>query len=409
MKNFAQEVYQRCDILASFSENDANITRRFLTAPMKKTHQQVSSWMQEVGLTVSVDALGNIIGKKMYSENAPTIIMGSHLDTVINAGKYDGILGCLLPLTLLKILQEKKIPIKKNIEIIGFSDEEGTRYKKNFLGSLGRIGEFPLEYLKEKDLEGMSMEEAITDFGLDVSKINKITDFEKGDFFLEIHTEQGFVLQKEGKSLGIVDGIVGQTHWLLEFEGKSNHAGTCLMPDRQDSLACAAEAIFFITQEAKNQQGLVATCGQINNYPNSINVISEKTTVSLDVRHYDNAIKEQFLEKVKTYLQALAVKNNIRFQKKLLGEKKTVECSAAIKNLLDKSFQKQNITDYHLVSGAGHDAMIMAKKVPMAMLFLRSPNGVSHHPSEIVEIADIEQALSVLTEFFCSLDELTFY
>ena len=408
MKKFAEEVYQRCDILASYSENKNNITRRFLTSPMKIVHQQVKGWMEEVGLEVFIDNIGNIIGRKIYDEKAPTIIMGSHLDTVINAGKYDGILGVLLSLSLLKILQEQKIPIKRNIEIIGFSDEEGARYKKNFLGSLGRIGQLPSEYLEIKDEQGISMQETIFTFGLDTQKINNSAAFKTGDFFLEVHTEQGFVLQNAKEAIGIVDSIIGQTHWVLEFAGQANHAGTCLMGDRQDSLVCAAEAISYITNVAKKQEGLVATCGQILNYPNSINVISEKTKVSLDVRHHSDKIKEHFLQKIENFLTDLADKHKVCFQKILLGEKKTVNCSLAIKKLLASSFEKNQIKPFYLSSGAGHDAMIMARKIPMAMLFLRSPNGVSHHPSEIVEVADIEKAFLVLVTFFSSLEKLYF-
>lgn len=406
MVGFVREIYDRCDILASYSENKDNITRRFLTPPMKLVHQLVTEWMKEVGLTVFVDNVGNIIGKKIFNEKMPTVIMGSHLDTVINAGKYDGILGFLLPITLLKILQEQKIPIQRNIEIIGFSDEEGARYKKNFLGSLGRIGEFPLEYLDIKDEQEISMKQALLEFGLNTSKVNESENFQEGDFFLEVHTEQGFVLQNAGHSLGIVDGIIGQTHWILEFEGKANHAGTCLMSDRQDSLVCAAEAITYITKATKECLGLVATCGAILNYPNSLNVISGETKVSLDVRHYDDALKENFLAQVEQHLQTLATKNNIQFQKTCLGEKKTIKCSLQLRKLLDTSFHRQKMEPFHLVSGAGHDAMIMAKKIPTAMLFVRSPNGVSHHPSEVVELKDIQKALLVLIEFFRNLDSL---
>ncbi len=401
--NFAQEVLDRCDTLALHSESKENITRRFLTAPMRQVHRLVTSWMEEVGLSVRVDNIGNIIGSYIYKKNSPTLIIGSHLDTVVNAGKYDGILGFLLPLSLLKILQKKNITLKHNIEVIGFSDEEGSRYRKNFLGSLGRIGRFPLEYLQELDQDGISMKEAIENFGLTPTKINQTSKFQKGDLFLEIHTEQGFVLQNSGVSLGIVNGIVGQTHWMMEFAGKANHAGTCLMGDRQDALVCASKAILYITKEACSQDGLVATCGEIVNYPNSVNIISDKTLLTLDVRHYNNEIREQFLIKTAKHLQKLANDSNVGFKKSILGTKNTVECSAQVKKLLSQSFKNQNIEPYYLNSGAGHDAMIMASSMPAAMLFVRSPNGVSHHPSELVYLADIEKALKVLTDFLCCL------
>ena len=227
--------------------------------------------------------------------------------------------------------------------------------------------------------------------------------FKKMIFFLEIHTEQGFVLQDATMPLGIVTDIVGQTHWMMEFLGKANHAGTCLMQNRQDSLVCAAKAIFWITKQAKEEKGLVATCGEIKNEPNSINIISEKTNVSLDVRHRDDAVREKFLKKVDLHLQNLAKENKVSFQKKLLGERKTVACSEKITNLLSKSFTNLNLKPYFMTSGAGHDAMIMARKIPSAMLFLRSPNGVSHHPSELVKKEDIKKSLSVLVDFFQNL------
>ena len=400
MKKWAKEVLQRCDIIASYSENSHNITRRFLTPPMKDLHQLITKWMYEAGLEVKVDNAGNIIGRRIENDNFSSIIIGSHLDTVINAGKYDGILGFLLGLSLVKILKEKGISLQKNIEIIGFSDEEGIRFKKNFLGSLARINSFPKEYLVEKDEDNISIKEAIINFGLDPKKINQSKKLKEGDLFLEIHTEQGMVLAKNKFSLGIVDAIVGQTHWMLEFSGKANHAGTCVMEDRQDSLVCAAQAIFSITKKAKLEPNLVATCGVIKNEPNAINVISGNTKVSLDVRHAKDKIRNQFLEEIEKELKELAKESNVSFSKKILGEKNSIQCSPKIKSMLKKACQNKKIPPFFITSGAGHDAMIMAQKIPMGMLFICSPNGLSHHPDEVVNLKDVENSLLILEEFF---------
>ena len=395
--NYARRVLERCEELSLFSETTEGMTRRFLTEPMKDVHKAVGNWMKKGSLQVSVDNVGNIIGKSEVLAGKPTLLLGSHLDTVVNAGKYDGILGVLLPLTLMEIFREHALASKYSIEVIGFSDEEGARYGSNFLGSLHRTGQFEEQLLSKVDSEGVSMEEAIRSFGGEPQEVvNFLHNYENVCGYVEIHIEQGPVLETHNLPLGIVKGIIGQSQCLYTFLGKAGHAGTYPMNNRQDSLLLAAQFIQYVNERAIQKKGLVATCGKIHNFPNASNVISDKTTVVVDVRSEMNEDKSLFLKEIFQYAQAIAKKSKGEAQQALINTQDTVYCSESLIKEIKASFVRCGIAAYEMMSGAGHDALIMASKVPMAMLFVRCDKGISHHPDENISTEDVAKILEVL-------------
>src|SRR6266700_1719569 len=263
----------RCQRVASFSEDAAGTRRTFLSAPMHDCHREVFSWMKTVGMAVSVDAVGNLRG--FYagaSPGAPRILIGSHLDTVPNAGAFDGILGVVLAVALVESLDGMKRPF--GIEVIGFSEEEGVRFGVPFIGSRALVGRVDEELLSRKDARGISVRKAIQDFRLSPDEISRAALRDDVLGFLEFHIEQGPVLENLGRPLGVVEAIVGQNRLEFTFSGRANHAGTTPMNLRHDALAAAAEWILAVENLAQRTPGIVSTVGLLEAKPGATNVIA---------------------------------------------------------------------------------------------------------------------------------------
>jgi allantoate deiminase len=369
---------------------------------MHDVHGAVRAWMEEAGMQVRTDDIGNIIGHyPTQTENAKTLLIGSHLDTVKNAGKYDGMLGVLLGIAVVKALEGERLPFA--IDVIGFSEEEGVRYSKPFFGSKAVIGQFDDAWLELRDTINISVAEAIHNFGLNPADISKAKL--RGEYlgYLEFHIEQGPVLESLNLPLGIVDAIVGQSRLELTFMGKANHAGTTPMHLRQDALAGAAEWMVFVERKAKMQTGLVATVGMISALPGAGNVIPGEVKLSLDVRHADDTVREkavtQFLEEAKK----IAFSRNLKVSWQMRLGQNAVPCHAELVKMLEGAVGETRYPVHCMTSGAGHDAMILAEMMPTAMLFLRTPGGLSHHPDEAVLEDDVAAALEVGLAFLKSL------
>jgi allantoate deiminase len=401
LTQLAKETLEHCNTLATFSESPDNLTRLFLSQPMHDVHKCIRTWMEDAGMKVRVDAIGNIIGHYPgQSENAKTFLIGSHLDTVKDAGKYDGMLGVLLGIAVVKALAGERLPFA--VEVIGFSEEEGVRYSKPFLSSKAVIGKFENAWLELRDKDNISVAEAIRNFGLNPTDISraKLTGEYVG--YLEFHIEQGPVLESLNLPLGIVEAIVGQTRLELTLNGKANHAGTTPMHLRQDALAGAAEWMLYVEREANNQAGLVATVGTISVWPGAGNVIPGEVKLSLDVRHADDALREKavslFLEEAKK----LTAQRNLTVSWQLRLEQNAVWCDANLVRKLGQAVGESGYPVHRMTSGAGHDAMVLAEVMPAAMLFLRTPGGLSHHPNEAVLEDDVAAALEVGVAFLTS-------
>lgn len=392
----ARKVIDRCKRLAQCTEEPGHVTRTFLSPPMREVHSLVREWMRQAGLSVSVDAAGNIRGQRTTG-TAPFYI-GSHLDTVPRAGMYDGILGVMMGIALAEHTNAT-LPL----EIIGFSEEEGVRFGKPFIGSRAFTGDWPVEFASIEDANGISIESALRSFGLDPAEIPQARFDTRTPGYLEFHIEQGPVLESNHRPLAIVNSIVGQSRLLFHFEGKANHAGTTPMNLRRDALAGVAEWIQSVESIAKETHGLVATVGTLDVKPGAGNVIPGVVLASLDVRHSSDAARLSAVERISNAAQNIAGRRGLRLDIDTLLDQPSVAMNPGLTFLLADAIAACGIPLEHLNSGAGHDAMVIAPKVPSAMLFLRSPGGISHHPEETVLVADVTLGLQAGEAFLSRL------
>jgi allantoate deiminase len=404
IKTHAQRAISECHTLATFTEEPGRITRRFLTPPVRAVHAHLRARMESLGMAVHTDAIGNLRGLHQPA-NEPAkrldqkrFILGSHIDTVPNAGPFDGILGVTLALELVEIAQERKLPLA--IEIIAFSEEEGIRYGIPFLGSRALAGIFDEKILADEDADGIPMREAIRAFGLDPNKLNEAAlDPQQVLGFLEIHIEQGPILESEDLQLAAVSSIVGQTRGTLTFTGQANHSGTTPMHLRHDALAAAAEWIVAAELLARTTDGLVATTGKIAVEPNATNVIPGVVRISLDLRHENNSVRAATLEALFVEAHNIASRRGLAIHWSEQMNEPAVPMDPALTTDLTLALESEGFPARIMTSGAGHDAMVLASRIPTAMLFLRSPGGISHHPLESVREEDVEAALRVAAKF----------
>ena len=382
----------RCQKLASFSEDASGTRRTFLSPPMHDCHREVSPWLQSLGINVSVDAVGNLRG--LYSattDSAPRILIGSHLDTVPNAGAFDGILGVVLAIGLVKSLGGLQLPF--GIEVIGFSEEEGVRFGVPFIGSRALVGRVDEELLGRKDERGISVRKAIQDFGLNPNAISKAALSDEVLGYIEFHIEQGPVLENLGWPLGIVEAIVGQNRLEFTFSGQSNHAGTTPMNLRHDALTAAAEWIVAVENLARRISGIVATVGFVEAKPGAMNVIAGEARATLDIRHASDRARTEALDELIRLAESIAARRGVTAKWRTLLAQHAVAMDPFLTEQIDLAVQKAGCEPHRMASGAGHDAMILAEKVPAAMVFLRTPGGISHDPAESVHLDDVAKAL----------------
>jgi allantoate deiminase len=359
---------------------------------MLDCHREVSSWMRAVGMTVSVDTVGNLWG--VYpgaSRGAPRILMGSHLDTVPNAGAFDGILGVVIAVGLVESLQEQKLSF--GIEVVGFSEEEGVRFGVPFIGSRALVGRADEELLGRKDQRGISVRKAIQDFGLNPDEISKAMLSDDVLGYIEFHIEQGPVLESLGRPLGAVEAITGQNRLEFTFSGQANHAGTTPMNLRHDALAAAAEWIVSVENLARRTPGLVATVGFVEAKPGATNVIPGEARATLDIRHASDRARTEALDELIRQAESIAARRGMAVKWRMLLAQNAVAMDPFLTQQIERAIQKAGCDVHRMASGAGHDAMILAEKLPAAMIFLRTPGGISHDPSESVHVDDVAKAL----------------
>jgi allantoate deiminase len=388
----AKEVIARCRKLASFSEDAGGTRRTFLSAPMRDCHRELAAWIEPLKTQVRVDAAGNWRALYPATEpGAPRLLLGSHLDTVPNAGAYDGVLGVVLPVSLLEALHGRRLPF--GIEVVGFSEEEGVRFGTPFIGSRALVGTLDEGLLSRQDVRGISVRRAIDDFGLNSGEIPQAAL--KNDIlgYVEFHIEQGPILEKLGRPLAAVESIAGQSRLEFTFVGRANHAGTTPMNLRYDAVAAAAEWISAVERYAQEVPGLVATVGKIEAKPDAINVIASEARMTLDVRHGVDEARNLALESLLRQAEEIAQRRGLSMSPKILLNQRAVAMDSFLVNEIEQAIRQTGCDPHRMVSGAGHDAMILAEKVPAAMIFLRSPGGISHDPTESVEIEDVARAI----------------
>jgi allantoate deiminase len=356
---------------------------------MHAVHGCVRRWMERAGMTVHVDHAGNVRGfYRAERERAPRLLIGSHLDTVPRAGAFDGVLGVVLGVALVEILAGRRLQYE--IEILGFSEEEGVRFGIPFIGSRALVGDV------DDALLARGVGDAISHFGLDPSRIGEAQASPEALGYLEFHIEQGPVLDGLNLPLAVVEAIAGQSRGDMLFEGHANHAGTTPMNLRHDALAGAAEWIGAVEREASSVTGLVATVGSLEVTPGAGNVIAGRALASLDVRHADDTIRRAAVARLVDSAQQIGARRGLAVRWQPRVDQPAVPMDPGLMSLFPPL--------HRMTSGAGHDAMILARRMPVAMLFLRSPGGLSHHPDETVRAEDVAAAIETGMGFLEALD-----
>ena len=413
----AHMVMERCDTLARFSEEPDRLTRRFATPPMRQVNQQVAAWMQAAGMDVHEDNIGNVIGRyEADRANARTLLLGSHLDTVRDAGKYDGPLGVMIALACVERLHANQQRLPFAIEVLGFADEEGLRYSA-YLGSNVVAGTLNPEALNWTDSDGITMAQAIRTFGGDPDNL-LASKRSSADLlgYCEVHIEQGPVLESLDLPVGIVTAITGHSRILVSFTGMAGHAGTVPMPLRRDALCAAAEFILAVEQMGRSdpglittvgqvtvEPGLVATVGQVTVEPGASNVIPGKVVLSLDVRHQDDATRMLACQQLRAQAHKIGTTREIAVAWQPMQENGMVPCTPHLIDLLSQAVKRQGYPVHLLPSGAGHDSVTLVTLTNVAMLFVRCKGGISHNPAEAVTSKDVATAIQVMEQFFALL------
>ena len=391
---------RRCDQLAACSDEPDRLTRPFASGAMRKANELVAEWMREAGLEVRHDNIGNLRGR-IGPVDAPTLLLGSHLDSVRGAGKYDGPLGVMIA-----IAAAERVRVPYALEVLAFADEEGLRYGVTYLGSRALAGTFDATWLKLVDHAGISMADAISAFGGDPTAIAQ--DAWRGGpllGYIEPHIEQGPVLEARRLPVGVVSAIAGQNRYALNFKGEAGHAGTVPMSGRRDALAAAAEFVLAAEAEARAHAGLVATVGQMDVRPGAANVIPDDVDLSLDVRHAEDGVRLQSCGRLLEQAQDIAAERNVALRVLPMTEHAAVRCSSRLTELLAAAIAQSGDEAISLTSGAGHDGVVMASLTEIAMLFVRCKGGVSHNPAESVTVDDVGVAIDVTSRFLELLGE----
>src|SRR3954470_5651915 len=373
----AQRVMARADELAAFTEEPGRITRPLGTASLDGAMELVRKWMQDAGLVTRSDALGNLAGR---AEGGPgTLLLGSHLDSVADAGRYDGVLGVLIAL---ECVQE--LPL--SLEVVAFADEDGLRFRSSYLGSRAFLGALDEADWALRDDAGVTLREAIA------GDVEPLVPADLRAYF-EVHIEQGPVLEAAGVPLGVVTAIAGQSHATLYFEGVAGHAGTTPMGLRHDALAAAAEFVLAAEQIARDEPGLVATVGRSAVPGGAVNVIPGRVEATLDVRHADDAVRARAIQALRMIGEALRRRRGVRVRWTTTADNDATALTLA-------PALAEVVPDAPLLaSGAGHDAVVLAGVTDAAMLFVRCAGGISHHPDEAVAEMDVAAAIEAAREF----------
>lgn len=388
----AEDVLARCGKLACFSETRNGICRTFLSPPMHDCHREIGAWLTAAGAAVTVDAAGNLRGLYPASQNGSArLMLGSHLDTVPNAGSYDGVLGVLIAVALLESLGHQSLPFA--IEVVGFSEEEGVRFGTPFIGSRALVGRVDDQLLNLQDKDGISLRTAIENFRLNPAQLANAVLSDDVLAYLEFHIEQGPVLESLNYPLAVVEAIAGQTRMELVFMGRANHAGTTPMHLRRDALAATAEWIVAIEHAAQKTPDLVATVGRVDATPGATNVIAGKVRATLDVRHKSDEVRQRTIDALIESAQQIVARRELCLQSRTLLNQPAVAMDSYLVAEMEEAIRLTGSHPYRMVSGAGHDAMILAEKVPAGMIFLRTPGGISHDPAESVDLADVAKAI----------------
>ena len=396
IRDAALTVMRRCESLANISEEPGLIVRPYGSQAMNETNNIVAGWMGEAGMSTRRDAIGNLIGR-YEGTGEKTFVLGSHLDTVRDAGKYDGILGVMVALACVQQLHNRGERLPFSVEVVAFADEEGLRFGTTFLGSSVYAGAFEEELLSLEDHDGVTLREAVRAFGGDPDALE--SDGRRGGDllgYLEVHIEQGPMLEQEDLPVGVVSAISGQSRVGVGFTGEAGHAGTVPMGSRRDALCAAAEFVVEVERAARRETGSVATVGEISSLPGTSNVIPGEAKLSLDVRHPEDAARERLRDHLEARAREIAACRGCESEWRVRQQTGAVAMDAELCALLERAVEETGTPATRLSSGAGHDAMQLAVLAPVAMLFVRCERGISHNPAESVDTDDVGAAIEVV-------------
>jgi allantoate deiminase len=397
--SLGDEIISRIAALAAISETSDNLTRIFLSPEHRAAAEVILSWMHDAGMHAHLDAIGNVCGRYEGDRaGLPCLMLGSHYDTVRDAGKWDGPLGLITAICCVADLNRRGRRLPFAIEVTGFADEEGVRFASTLLGSRAVAGSFVESVLGVKDRAGTAMRDALSQFGLDPDHIGAAARA-RGELlgYVELHIEQGPVLEAQNLPVGVVTAIAGATRLAARLNGMAGHAGTVPMQLRRDALAGAAECIVAIEELCRTDQGgLVGTVGYIHAMPGATNVIPGQVSFTIDLRAPTDAHRRLALADIVRRIEAIAGRRNLLLQLDVTHENRTVPCAPWLKAQVAEAVAAEGFPVFELPSGAGHDGMAMIDIADIAMLFVRCRGGISHHPDEHVELADADAGARVL-------------
>lgn len=393
----AQRILARCDELAALSDDADGIRRVFLSPQHRDANACVGRWMRQAGMTVWEDAVGSVWGRCAAAEaTAPAVVVGSHLDTVPDAGRYDGTLGVLLGIAAVEALQGTGERLPFHVDVVGFGEEEGVRFGATLMSSRAFAGNWQPEWLALRDADDVSLRAAMSAFGLVPAEAAQASRAHAPPLaYLEVHIEQGPVLEARGLPLGVVRAIAGCRRFNVNVAGAASHAGTTPMNLRRDALAGAAEAVSLLESLAR-REGLVATVGQLRCLPGAANVIPATVEFSVDARAGEDGRRDALVDAFAAGLKRLSAERQLESTMRETHSAAAAQCAAWLQSTLAEAVSEQDIPPLHLDSGAGHDAMAVAGLCDVGMLFVRCAGGVSHHPDESVTVEDVACALAAL-------------
>ena len=402
LPDFGPTLMQWSDTIGTWSEAENGLTCSYMTPVHRRTAEQIAAWMRDAGMEVQIDAVGNVAGRYVSdTPNAKTLMTGSHYDTVRDGGKYDGRIGILLPIAIVRHLSERGERLPFHLEVIGFAEEEGVRFKSTFLGSNAIIGQFDMALLDKTDADGITMRQALVDAGHDPADIAAIArDPAQLLGFVEVHIEQGPVLLEHGLAAGVVTAIAGSSRYLVDLTGLASHAGTTPMNMRKDAAAAAAEIVLMVEQRCNQAPSLVGTVGQLEVPGGSVNVIPGHCKLSLDIRAANDAVRLAAVRDILDSIGVICARRQVEAAVEQIVSASAAPCAPWLMDQLGAAVQRAGLPRFDVASGAGHDAMAMAKVTDVAMLFTRCGNGgISHNRLETMTSDDAELAAQVMLDF----------
>lgn len=404
MSSSVEIAIARLEELGHISDSPDHLVRTFLSPASLLAAGTVAGWMRELDMEITHAADGTVRGILAGSDPAARpLLLGSHVDTVIDAGKYDGSLGIVAALAALDELRRERLVLPYPVHVLAFSDEEGTRFQTTYLGSHSITGPLDSATLATRDAHGITVAAAIEDHGWHegASQIRYARGECRG--YVELHIEQGRVLEEADEACGVVSSIAGQSRLNIKLHGRADHAGTTPMPLRRDALAGAAECILAAESLAKSQPPLVITVGKLQIHPGVSNSVPQSAAFSVDLRHPENPARQAALERLHTAFTGIANKRSLRFDWESIQDNDATPCDPDLTKTLLDSLSAVTGSGRTLASGAGHDGVEVSKICPIAMLFVRCREGHSHHPDEHVSTGDLATGIEVLTRFLKSL------